>query len=112
MPANLTQRTDRDDAEDDVTFPTDEEPGNTYRIDFEELEEFVALCAQGKIDNHGPPLSDSGSGDESPKVYADARPGKDVVETSNVLLNGEHFFEKPLTHTSTNLSQQRQRRPS
>ena len=105
VPANLTQRTDRDDAEDDVTFPTDEEPGNTYRIDFEELEEFVALCAQGKIDNDGPPLSDSGSADESPKVYADARPGKDVVETSNVLLNGEHFFEKPLTRTTTNLSQ-------
>ena len=105
VPANITQRTDRDEAEEDVTFPTDDEPGNTYRIDFEELEEFVALCAQGKIDNHGPPLSDSGSADEFPKVYADARPGKDVVETSNVLLNGEHFFEKPLTHTSTNLSQ-------
>ena len=102
VPGNVTQRTDRD-AEEDVTFPTDEEPGNTYRIDFEELEEFVALCAQGKIDN-GAPSSDSGSGDEGPKVYADARPGKDVVETSNVLLNGEHFYEKPLTRTTTNLS--------
>ena len=103
IPANLTQCTDRD-AEEDVTFPTEEEPGKTLRIDYEELEEFVALCAQGKIDNHAL-LDDAGSGDESPKVFADARPGKDVVETSNhVMLNGEHFYEKPLTTTTTSTS--------
>ena len=105
IPANITQRTDRDDAEEDVTFPTDEEPGKTLRIDYEELEEFVALCEQGKIDNLALPRSDNGSGDQSPKVYADARFGKDFVEHSNVLLNGEHFFEKPLTNTTTNVSQ-------
>jgi magnesium transporter len=105
VPANLTQRTDRD-AEDDVTFPTDDEPGKTYKIDFEDLEEFVALCAQGKI-NDDPDLgsgSDSGSGSgsekPSPKIIPEARVGK-PVEAQNVMLNGEHFYEKPLTQVST-----------
>ena len=35
--------------EDDVTFPITDEPGKTYRIDFEELDEFVALSEQGLI---------------------------------------------------------------
>jgi magnesium transporter len=100
VPANLTQRTDRD-AEDDVTFPTDDEPGKTLRIDYEELEEFVALCAQGKIDNDCAQNSDSASNDELPKHYVDARHGKDIVETSNAVLNGEHFYEKPLTNVTS-----------
>lgn len=106
VPANLTQRTDRD-AEEDVTFPTDEEPGKTLKIDFEELEEFVALCAQGKINDDRDEPSESGSEKPSPKIFPDARFGKNHAETQNVLLNGEHFFEKPLTNVSTISSQAR-----
>lgn len=45
-------RTDRhvaDDPEEDVCFPTTEEPGKTYKIDYEELEEFVALSKLGPL---------------------------------------------------------------
>ena len=48
IPPALTQQAD-ERPEDDVTFPLDEEPGKTYRIDYEELEEFVALSEQGLI---------------------------------------------------------------
>ena len=45
-----TRRDDNGDLpEDDVCFPQLEDTGKTYTIDFEELEEFVALCAQGQI---------------------------------------------------------------
>ena len=45
-------RTDRqlaDETEEDVCFPTMEEPGKTYKIDYEELEEFVALSKVGPL---------------------------------------------------------------
>lgn len=38
----------QDSDEDDVCFPTYEEPGKTSKIDYEELEEFVALSNQAK----------------------------------------------------------------
>ncbi|EXJ62585.1 hypothetical protein A1O7_03023 [Cladophialophora yegresii CBS 114405] len=90
--AALTHRTDRDDDEEDL-FPTDEEPGKTYKIDFEELEEFVVLSAQGKIPD-----------DQITEVSTESRTFGDLRkhhsgnhEPPNAALNGESFFEKPLT---------------
>ncbi|KIX96908.1 uncharacterized protein Z520_07628 [Fonsecaea multimorphosa CBS 102226] len=100
VPPALTQRTDKD-ATEDVTFPTDEEPGKTYKIDFEELEEFVALCAQGKIPD-----------DQTTEVSNDSRAFVDLrkhhvghAEEPNAALNGECFYEKPVTHHDSNNGQ-------
>lgn len=84
--------------EDDVrnaAFVVDDEPGKTYRIDFEELEEFVALCKQGKIPVG---LSSSSTSDDSsdPKVFHDQRRGAVQQDAPNACLNGETFYEKPL----------------
>lgn len=91
--------------EEDVrnpAFVVDDEPGKTYRIDFEELEEFVALCKQGKIPVGLTSSSTSGESSDA-KVFHDQRRGafqQDVVP--NAALNGETFYEKPLaSKTST-----------
>lgn len=93
IPAALTLRTDRD-AEEDITFPTDEEPGKTYKIDFEELEEFVALSAQGKISDD---LGAKGSNDS--RTFGDLR--KNNNQLPNAALNGDTFYEKPLAQYDT-----------
>ncbi|KIW97232.1 uncharacterized protein Z519_02624 [Cladophialophora bantiana CBS 173.52] len=100
IPPALTQRTDKDLSED-VTFPTDEEPGKTYKIDFEELEEFVALCAQGKIPD-----------DQVTEASTDSRAFVDLrnqhvghAEAPNAILNGECFYEKPITQHDSNNGQ-------
>lgn len=103
IPGNITQRTDRD-VDEEITFPDDEEAGKTYKIDFEELEEFVALCDQGKIPWEFAHQSDSESTADSPKVFGDVRPGKCTKDVQNAALNGEHFFEKPLSSQVTNES--------
>lgn len=80
----------------------EDEPGKTLKIDYEELEEFVALCNQGKIpDDYLTTQSESGSNEESPKVFEDVRPNQASSSAPNVALNGETFYEKPLTvHSS------------
>ncbi|KIW16625.1 hypothetical protein PV08_03813 [Exophiala spinifera] len=98
LPGGLTQRTDRD-FNDDVTFPTDEEPGKTYKIDFEELEEYVALCAQGQFQDEYQPQA-IGDG----RVFEDLRSRGQSGEVPNALLNGDNFYEKPLFHQDTNPS--------
>jgi magnesium transporter len=96
-----TQRTDRD-ADERLSF-VDDEPGKTLKIDFEELEEYVALCNAGKIsetDTHT--QSESGSNEGSPRVFEDVRPVPASASAPNVALNGETFYEKPLTNFSSN----------
>lgn len=98
VPGGLTQRTDRD-FNDEVTFPTDEEPGKTYKIDFEELEEFVALCAQGKYqDEYQPEVAGDG------RVFEDLRKHGGSGEVPNAVLNGDNFYDKALVHHGTNHS--------
>ncbi|KAJ9603808.1 hypothetical protein H2200_011994 [Cladophialophora chaetospira] len=98
-PAALTHRTDRDFNED-VTFPTDDEPGKTYKIDFEELEEFVVLSAQGKIpDDQITEVSTEG------RSCGDLRKQVGRDEPQNVALNGECFFEKPVVQLESNNDQ-------
>ncbi|ETN40793.1 uncharacterized protein HMPREF1541_05073 [Cyphellophora europaea CBS 101466] len=102
-PANVTQRTDRD-ADERMSF-VDDEPGKTLKIDYEELEEFVALCNQGKIPDDDPTTqSESGSNEGSPKVFEDIRPMQASASAPNVALNGETFYEKPLTNLSSNMT--------
>ena len=100
IPGNITQRTERDRAEEFSI--SDDEPGKTYKIDFEELEEFVALCDQGKI-----PFvfahqseSESESNVASPKYFEDLRRTYTNKSHNNAALNGENFFEK---HQLTNI---------
>jgi magnesium transporter len=97
LPPALTHRTDRE-VQDDVTFPMEEEPGKTYKIDFEELEEFVVLSAQGKIsDDIRVPRADHS------RVFGDLRKTetKEGDGTSNVVMNCENFFEAPLCKYDT-----------
>lgn len=96
IPAALTQRTDRD-FNDDITFPTDDEPGKTYKIDFEELEEFVALSAQGKI-----PADLVPHHVKETQEFSDLSKHEHRNELPNAMLNGDHFYEKPLTLHDTN----------
>ncbi|RVX68270.1 hypothetical protein B0A52_07273 [Exophiala mesophila] len=96
VPGPPTHRTDRA-YDDDVTFEPDEEPGKTYKIDYEELEEYVALVAQGKIEDDTP---HHGSG----RVFDDLRRKKTNESTQslpNIALNGDNFYEKPLTACET-----------
>lgn len=97
LPQAFTQRTERDDIEDDVTYPTNEEPGKTFKIDFEELDEFVALSARGLI----PPDSEDyrrngASVPPEEKVFGDLRHNTGRQDMSNAILNGENPYEKIL----------------
>lgn len=96
IPGPPTHRTDRA-YDDDVTFEPDEEPGKTYKIDYEELEEYVALVAQGKIVDDTP---QPGNG----RVFDDLRRKRTNDSTQslpNIALNGDNFYEKPLTAYET-----------
>eukprot|EP01099_Mayorella_cantabrigiensis_P001619 TRINITY_DN1723_c0_g5_i1.p1 TRINITY_DN1723_c0_g5~~TRINITY_DN1723_c0_g5_i1.p1 ORF type:complete len:652 (-),score=72.94 TRINITY_DN1723_c0_g5_i1:304-2259(-) len=98
IPGPPTHRTDRA-YDDDVPFDADEEPGKTYKIDYEELEEYVALVAQGKIIDDAPPVA-AGNG----RVFDDLRRkdnNKSKESLPNVALNGDNFYENPLTAYET-----------
>ncbi|KAK5052102.1 hypothetical protein LTR84_002906 [Exophiala bonariae] len=99
VPPALTARTDRD-VNDDVFFPTDEEPGKTYKIDFEELEEYVVLCAQGQINDNIPNQTTSGH-----TVFEDLRKPGHRGSVTNVALNGEAFYEHPQNCYDTSTTQ-------
>jgi len=99
VPPALTARTDRD-INDDIFFPTDEEPGKTYKIDFEELEEYVVLCAQGQIPDSIPDRSGTGT-----TVFEDLRKVETRHNIPAVALNGEAFYEQPLNCYDTTTTQ-------
>lgn len=90
VPAALQSRAGTyEDAERNASFVIDDEPGKTYKIDFEELEEFVALCKQGKI-----PTGPVSSSTSEARVFHDQRPGANPPDVQNAALNGENFYEK------------------
>jgi magnesium transporter len=94
-----------DVADDDVGFPTYEEPGKTYKIDYEELEEFVALSAQGLIPNQPPSGRKLGvSGDSSaPKVFHDLRQNTRKQDVPQIVMNCENpYNQQPLQQFSSN----------
>ena len=97
LPQALTQKTENDYSDDDVTYPTNEEPGKTFKIDFEELDEFVALSAKGLIPEDSEDSRRNGvSAPPGDKVYHDLRqkPGNEAMP--NAILNGENPYEKIL----------------
>jgi len=67
---------DHDSAEEDVCFPPPEETSNTYIIDFEELEEFVAENSRGRTPVAAQNLRrySLSSQSKKPKVFNDLRP--------------------------------------
>ena len=74
--ADTRRDDDNSPPEDDVCFPQFDDSGKTYTIDFEELEEFVALCAQGQIPSaldRGTRKQSVSSKHEKPKVFHDVR---------------------------------------
>ena len=94
VPAALQSRAGTyEDNDRNASFVIDDEPGKTYRIDFEELEEFVALCKQGKIST-GPVSSTTSEASTAQKVFHDQRQGATPQDVQNVALNGENFYEK------------------
>ena len=67
-----------DSAEEDVCFPQIEEPSKTYKIDFEELDEFVVEHAKAKAQAQALRLQRSqkssfGSQENKPKIFDDLR---------------------------------------
>lgn len=84
-----------EDDDRNAGFLIDDEPGKTYKIDFEELEEFVALCKQGKIPIGLTSASTSGESSD-PRVFYDQRRGAIQQDAPNAILNGETFYEKPV----------------
>jgi magnesium transporter len=92
-------------ADDDVGFPTYEEPGKTYKIDYEELEEFVALSAQGLIPNQPPSGSKLGVSCDSsaPKVFHDLRQNTHKQDIPQIVMNCENpYNQQPLQQFSSN----------
>jgi len=89
-------------ADDDVGFPTYEEPGKTYKIDYEELEEFVALSAQGLISNQ-PPSGGKLGVNSPPKVFHDLRQNARKQDVPQIVMNCENpYNQQPLQEFSSN----------
>lgn len=95
LPQGLLSRAGTYEEERNPAFIVDDEPGKSYKIDFEELEEFVALCKQGKIPI-GLTSSSTSEGSGDTKVFQDQRRGAIQQDVQNAALNGETFYEKPL----------------
>lgn len=97
LPQAFTQRTEHDDIDEDVTYPTNEEPGKTFKIDFEELDEFVALSAKGLIPEDSEDYRRNGvSAPIEEKVYHDLRQTTGKEDMPNAILNVENPYEKIL----------------
>jgi magnesium transporter len=97
LPQAFTQRTEHDDIDDDVTYPTNEEPGKTFKIDFEELDEFVALSAKGLIPPDSEDYRRNGvSVPHEVEVFGDLRNNTGKQDMPNAVLNGENPYEKIL----------------
>jgi magnesium transporter len=93
-----------DGIDDDLAFPSYEEPGKTYKIDYEEMEEFVALSAQGLIPDQPPSGRKLGvSGDSSaPKVFHDLRQSSRKQEVPQIIMNCENpYDQQPLQQFSS-----------
>lgn len=89
--------------EEDVCFPPPEETGKTYIIDYEELEEFVARCAQGEVESAIPDAVHEDfrkPGLVQPKSFPDLRSGVPKIITTGP------DSEKTVAQVSTTVSDQ------
>jgi magnesium transporter len=99
LPQAFTQKADDEFTDDDITYPINEEPGKTFTIDFEELDEFIALCAKGLVPPDSEDYRRNGvSAPHQEKVYNDLRinSANQDQDMPNAILNGENPFEKVL----------------
>ncbi|KAK2798007.1 hypothetical protein FQN50_009003 [Emmonsiellopsis sp. PD_5] len=69
--------------EADVCFPAYDEPGKTSIIDFEELEEFVALCKKA---DQASPRRHSASSQNKPRVFHDMRPQSQTADVPKIVM--------------------------
>ena len=83
--------------EDDVTFPTYEEPGKTFKIDYEELDEFVALSAPAISPSLAPGEGKPGASknDSRPHIFHDLRHGHRKLELPVAIKNSEFLLQTP-----------------
>lgn len=110
IPAGLASRLGNEDGDRNASFVIDDEPGKTYTIDFEELEEFAALSRQGKVPVG---LASNSAGEADTRVFQDQRKGAFQQDIPNAALNGETFYEKPLAaYSSTDASSYRKPAPA
>lgn len=96
--------TNGDVVEDEVDIEVDEEPGKTYRIDFEELDEFVALCC-----TDGVPIQSTISQPSTliphDSLLFHAQRQNEKFDMNNVALNPETFYVRPVNSTDSSTSQ-------
>ncbi len=99
-----TRRDDHDGPPgEDVCFPQFEDTGKTYTIDFEELEEFVALCAQGQVPSavhHGTPSQSVVSRHDKPQVFHDLR----HHHVPRIIMTSASPHREPLQYVSSSES--------
>jgi magnesium transporter len=90
-------------AGNDIGFPTYDEPGKTYKVDYEELEEFVALSAQGLIPDlppSGRKLGVAGDG-SAPKVFYDLRQGSRKYDVPQIVMKDRFTLFSSATESVT-----------
>src|SRR2546423_1555445 len=97
-----THRGEDEGPDDDVGFPTYEEPGKTYKIDYEELEEFVALSAQGLIPDQPASGRKYGGNGFAPKVFHDLRQGPRKQDLPQIVMNCEAPYSQQLLQQFSN----------
>ena len=74
-----------DTSDEDVGFPTFEDSGKTYKIDFEELEEFVVLSKQGQAPCARPSARRHSHSAQPPKVFHDLRKTKHNLDVPHII---------------------------
>ena len=97
-----THRGEDEASDEDNVFPTYEEPGKTFKIDFEELDEFVALSAKGLVPGQAapPPKPIMSTPVNPPRLFHDLRDKMHRADVPKIVMNCENLHEQPLDHLS------------
>lgn len=92
------------DSTEDACVHSFEEPGRIPVIDYEELEEFVALDKASKSAAANRRKHSLSSQSKNPRVFHDLRPGAQLSDSSNLKLSSEHLdlLAKPIETISGN----------
>ena len=90
----LETRRSRSSVEDDVCFPPDRDASKTYKIDYEELEEFVAESHEKTPCPHPFSLQFTKSNSNQNRVFNDLRPAKTNSSVVTLDKHAERIDEK------------------
>ena len=93
-----THRGEDEGVDDDIGFPPYEEPGKTFKIDYEELDEFVALSAQGLVPGQPPSVSKPAT---NARVFHDLRKNGPKTDVPKIVMNCENPHEQALGPSSS-----------